>query len=57
MNNLKLNEDKSEFRNSSITYVVHMLSDKGVKPVSEKCRATEQMEAPKDLSELQTFMG
>ena len=57
MNNLKLNEDKSEFRKSSVTYVGHVSSDKGVKPDAEKCRAIKQMEEPKDLSELQTFMG
>ena len=57
MNNLKLNEDKSEFRKSSVTYAGHVLSDKGVKPDAEKCRAIKQMEEPKDLSELQTFMG
>ena len=30
-NNLKLNENKSEFRQSSVTYVGLVLSDKGVK--------------------------
>ena len=57
INNLKLNEEKSEFRKSSETYVGHVLSDKGVKPDSEKCRAINIMEEPKDISELQTLMG
>ena len=57
INNLKLNEEKLEFRKSSVTYVGHVLSDKGVKPDSEKCRAINEMEEPKDISELQTFMG
>ena len=54
MNNLKLNEEKSEFWKSSVTYVGHVLSDKGVKRDPEECRTINKMEEPKDICE---FIG
>ncbi|XP_060084332.1 uncharacterized protein K02A2.6-like [Ylistrum balloti] len=56
-NNLKLSEDKCRFRQSSITYVGHVLSSEGVKPDEEKVRAVREMKRPMTKKELQTFLG
>ena len=55
--NLKLSPSKCEFRKSEITYVGHTLSSEGLKPDSDKLRAVEQMKAPTNKKELQTFLG
>ena len=55
--NLKLSPSKCEFRRSEITYVEHTISSKGLKPDSDKVRAVEQMKAPTNKLELQTFLG
>ena len=55
--NLKLSPSKCEFRKSEITYVGHTVSSEGLKPDSDKLRAVEQMKAPTNMKELQTFLG
>ena len=55
--NLKLSRNKCEFRKKEVTYVGHVLSDKGVKIDYEKLRAVEQMKAPENKKELQHFLG
>ena len=55
--NLKLSPSKCEFRKSEITYIGHTLSSEGLKPDSDKLRAVEQMKAPTNKKELQTFLG
>ena len=55
--NLKLSPSKCEFRKSEMTYVGHTLSSEGLKPDSDKLRAVEQMKAPTNKKELQTFLG
>ena len=55
--NLKLLPSKCEFRKSEITYVGHTFNSEGLKPDSDKLRADEQMKAPTNKKELQTFLG
>ena len=55
--NLKLSPEKCQFRNDRVSYVGHVLTSEGVKPDFEKVRAVQEMEAPRNVSELQTFMG
>ena len=56
-NNMKLSRDKCEFRKNRITYVGHVLTDKGLQPDDEKIRAVINMKVPTNKQELQTFMG
>lgn len=56
-NNMKLSSEKCEFRKSSITYVGHTLTDKGLQPDIEKVRAVQNMKPPTNKQEVQTFMG
>ena len=55
--NLKLSPEKCQFRKDRVSYVGHVLTSEGVKPDFEKVRAVQEMEAPRNVSELQTFMG
>jgi len=55
--NMKLSADKCEFKKDSVTYVGHVLSDKGVQPDKEKVRAVQEMCPPTNTKELMTFMG
>ena len=54
---MKLSPSKCEFRKSESTYVGHTLSSEGLKPDFDKLRAVEQMKAPTNKKELQTFLG
>lgn len=56
-NNMKLSPQKCEFRKSQITYVGHVLTDKGLQPDPEKVRAVQNMTRPTNKQEVQTFMG
>ncbi|XP_060606617.1 uncharacterized protein K02A2.6-like [Ruditapes philippinarum] len=54
---IRLNEDKLVVCVSEVKYFGHILSADGLKPDPEKCRAIQEMEAPKDKSELKTILG
>ena len=55
--NLTFNKKKCEFQKEEITYVGHVLSDKGLKADPEKIRAVQNMKQPSNQSELRTFLG
>ncbi|RVE62485.1 hypothetical protein OJAV_G00157530 [Oryzias javanicus] len=55
--NLKLNKSKCKIRMTEITYIGHVLSEKGLKPDPEKVRAIQNMPAPEDKAALQRFTG
>lgn len=56
-NNIKLNKDKIQFRVEQVTYSGHILTKEGIKPDPEKITAITQMTEPKNIAELQRFLG
>lgn len=53
---ITLNMDKCEFTCHTVKFG-HVISSDGVKPDPEKTRAVQEMEAPKNVSELRSFLG
>ena len=56
-NNVKLSENKCQYRKDKIDYVGHTVCQKGLKASEEKIRATRDMKQPQSKKELQTFLG
>ncbi|KAI5181994.1 hypothetical protein NEOKW01_2137, partial [Nematocida sp. AWRm80] len=54
---LKLRLDKCEFFMPEIQYLGHIVDAFGVRPVPDKVKATVMMPEPKNLKELQAFIG
>ncbi|KAI4879139.1 hypothetical protein NFI96_009334 [Prochilodus magdalenae] len=54
---LKLNPDKCRFSVSEVSYVGHLLTDKGIKPDPAKTEAVHLMPPPQDVQALQRFLG
>ena len=55
--NMHLNKVKCRYLQPSVQYLGHILSEEGVKPVKDKIDAMKNAPAPKDLTELQSFLG
>lgn len=55
--NVKINLDKCKFLQSSVTYLGHVLSKTGIRPTDEKVEAIQNAPVPKNLSELQSYLG
>ena len=54
---ITLNPQKCEFAKHSITFLGHVLDEKSVHPDPEKTRAIEQMNPPRNVSEVRRFLG
>ena len=54
---LKLEPAKCELLQTKVGYLGHVVSQRGVSTDPEKIEAVAQWPAPKDLKELQTFLG
>jgi hypothetical protein len=54
---VKLKREKCSFFCESLEFLGHVLSTEGVQPSGEKIRAIESMPAPKNVAELQSFLG
>ena len=54
---IKLNQDKSEIKVNHMTFMGHKISEKGLEVDPEKIKAIEEFPAPKNVSELRTFLG
>ncbi len=52
-----INEAKSEFGKSEITFLGHVMSGDGIRPDPSKIEALRSMRPPRSLSELQSLMG
>ena len=52
-----LNADKYLFSQTSIHFLGHVIDKNGVHPDPERITAVQNMEAPKDLTQLRRFMG
>ena len=57
LKNLKLNRDKINFKQKEVKYLGHVLSANGVKPDPDKVKAIQEMKAPKNVKNLQQFLG
>lgn len=55
--NVKLNKEKLELAKSSIIFMGHVISDKGVSMDPEKGKAVRDFPAPKSVPELRRFLG
>ena len=55
--NIHLNIDKFKLRETSITYIGHILSGEGVQPGQDKVKLILQMPIPKDPTEIKRFLG
>jgi hypothetical protein len=54
---IELNNDKPEVGITKVKHFGHTLTDKGLKPDSEKVTVVTKMEASKNKSELETILG
>ena len=52
-----LNRSKCEFNRSSVTFLGHLIDCKGIRADPDKTAAIQDMERPKNLTELRRFMG
>ena len=55
--NVKVNLDKCEFLVEKINYLGHELNSEGLRPSSQKLDAIVNAPSPKDISQLQSFLG
>ena len=54
---LRLKRSKCFFMLSSVEYLGHKISAQGLQPTDEKIRAIKEAPAPKDVSQLKSFLG
>ena len=54
---LTVNPDKCEFRIPRITFMGHVLSEKGIGPTEEKVKAVSDAREPENASEVRSFLG
>ena len=54
---LTLNPDKVKLRHSSVSFIGHVLTDKGLAPDPEKTMAIAKMPTPTNVKSLQEFLG
>ena len=55
--NLRLNFEKTNLRQSQVTYVGHMLTDCGLKPDPTKVKAVKDMPKPSTKEDVRRFLG
>lgn len=54
---LKLNKDKCIFRQSSVVYFGHSVSEKGIQPDPHRIKAIRELKPPTNVTELRRFLG
>ena len=54
---LRLKEGKCAFMLSSVEYLGHRISEEGTYPAAEKIRAIAEAPVPRDVQQLQSFLG
>ncbi|CAK1587698.1 unnamed protein product [Parnassius mnemosyne] len=55
--NLKLQLDKCEFLRREVTYLGHVITDKGVSPNPDKVKSVSNYPIPKNPKEIKSFLG
>jgi len=56
-NGLRVNREKCSFLQDSIIYLGHRIDKDGLHPTEDKVHAVKKAPAPKDVSELRSFLG
>ena len=54
---LKLNWEKGQFFRESVTYLAHVIDKNGIRPSQANVKAIQDIPAPKNLQEVQSFIG
>ena len=54
---LRLKKDKCEFLAKSVIYLGHVIDAEGLHPIQEKVRAVQDAPAPKNATELKSYLG
>ena len=54
---IKLNREKCTFRETSITFLGHVIDEHGIRAHPDKVKAVVDMEAPTNTTELKSFLG
>ena len=54
---VRLRQEKCKFGVSQVTYLGHMIDDEGLHPLSEKITAIQSAPAPKNITQLKSFLG
>ena len=54
---MKIKESKCAFMKATIAYLGHIISTQGVHPMADKLQAIKQMPAPRNVKEIQQFLG
>ena len=57
MNNISLNSSKMQFRQASVTFYGHEITDSGIKPTADKMEAIRNLKTPESLQELMSILG
>ena len=52
-----LNQEKCQFRKSSLKFLGHLIDQRGIRPDPDKTSAIAEMPTPQNLSDLRHFMG
>lgn len=55
--NLKIQPDKCEFLRKEVSYLGHLITDKGVKPNPDKVRCIEKFPQPQNQKDIKSFLG
>ncbi len=55
--NLQLNPEKCHFAKTSLKYLGHLITDKGIQTDPDKVKAILAIKAPKNVRDLRRFMG
>lgn len=55
--NLKMQPDKCEFLRREVSYLGHMITDKGVSPNPEKIKAISEFPVPQNAKDIKSFLG
>lgn len=55
--NVRINIEKCKFLKSTVNYLGHTLTSKGLKPNEEKVQAIVECPAPSDVPQLQSYLG
>ena len=56
-NNISLNSSKMQFRQTSVTFYGHVITDSGLKPSTDKVEAIQNMKTPESAQEVLSLMG
>ena len=56
-NNLTLNSEKIQFKQSQVSFYGHVWSDQGISPDPKKIQALKHMEFPPDKETMRSFLG